>query len=109
MARKAMRDLLLSIGKNSKLIEELVSTKNRYERVGALINHKVIVSEAELPTREEAGKEPREVSAFFKNLEGMTLQAKTASAIIACAGSFEDQGAASAIIACGGSYEDHSA
>ncbi len=105
MATQTARELLLSIGKNPKLVEELFSRKNRRERIEALISHRVIRSESELPTREKMNEEMRRVPASSVKEEGMFLEATGAASLIAHGGSYETQGAAS-LIAHGGSYEN---
>lgn len=107
MARKSMRDLLLSVGRSPELVGELISKQRHSERVESLINHKIVLSEAEVPTREEFDCEPHQLSAPSKNDEAMMLEAKPAQAIIALGGS--DEGQTASTIICAGSYEGQSA
>lgn len=90
MAKKTVRDLLVHVGKNPKLVDELVSKKSRDERIAVLKSHKIIDSAADLPTKEEAQKELTQLFAPAQGQQDLLKGVQAASAFIAWGGSYDE-------------------
>lgn len=92
LAKKKLRDLLLHIGKNQKLVSELASKKTKKERVQLLQDYKIIASADDLPTKEEADNELRQLLAPCADLEDLLrgLKASAFICVIVSLGSYED-------------------
>lgn len=90
LARKNLRELLESIGKNPKLVDQLASKKSRNERIDLLINHKLMASNNDLPTGEEIKQKKKYLFADCEHREQPFEDPKSALAFIVAYGGYSE-------------------